>query len=266
MENETNSGLIPNDPITADLQQIGVAAFRDADKAEGLKRSCRTSLVYLLIHAAAAQVEAVVKNQKGETEFAHAFTIAEFCDADHVKAAIGDNNRHKGAMVKAVIERLAGIADPTGAQKQALSQAAPVAFHLAEKLGGWEEAVKVVTLSKRGRMQVPGVIMLKEPGENAAESEVERYEREKAVPFTLDGAKGHSFNELSARVRPKQEREGSSGQGADSGKAMSRLDAAKVLLRGAVGADDWAVYMADLSSAELLAIIAAAGEADRDNG
>lgn len=275
MENENNGHLIPNDPITAELQTQAVKAFRDADKAEGLKRSSRVMLVYCLIQAAQAPLEAIVKNAKGETEFSHAFTIADFCDAEHVKAACGDNNRAKGAMVKAVTERLAGVADPSPAQKQALSQAAPVAFGLVGRLSeegtppdeAWQIAAERVTLSKRGTPQVPGFVMLKEPdAEKASESELERYSREKDVPMTLDGTKGRSFNELSSRVRPKVERPdgAGAGQGADAGKALSRLDAAKVLLRGAVGGDDYAVYLADLSAAELLVALRTYSETNGD--
>lgn len=269
--NETNSGLIPNDPLTAEIQGIALDAFKKADKAEGLKRASRLSLVYCLIQAAAHPLTAIVKNQKGETEFSHAFTIADFCDAEHVKTACGDNNRAKGAMVKAVMQDLAGIADPSSAQKQALSQAAPVAFGLVTQVAGdsseadWALAGEQVTRTPRGNVAVPGHVMLKAPGDDAPESAVETYEREKDKPFTLDGSKGRSFNELSSRVRPKQEREGSSGQGGDTGKALSRLDAANVLLKGAVGAEDWAVYLADLSSAEVLAMVAAYGDKDRDN-
>jgi hypothetical protein len=254
--------LIANDPITAELQERAVDAFRKADKAEGLRRGSRLMLTYCLIQTWAAPVEAIVKNQKGETVFSHAFTVGDYCDDTLVAAACGDNAQARGAMAKAVIARLSGIAEPSSAQKQALNAARGVAFGLMQALDGDAEKV---TLTKRGNVAVPGHIMLKAPDpEKASESQIETYERESQIPFTLDGSKGRSFNELSSRVRPKQEREGQSGQGSDAGKAMSRLDAARVLLRGAVGGDEWVEYLAALSSAEIVVMVRCYGERDED--
>lgn len=259
--------FIPNDPMTAELQAIALKAFNDAEKGHKLAMGSRLALVYCLVQSAAHECHALVKNQKGETTFDHAFTIADFCDPEAVKAAVGDDSRAKGAMVAAVFTDLAGIAAPTLAQKQALSQAAPVAFGLVQQLGGdWTAAGEAVTRTPRGNVAVPGHVMLKEPKDDAPESELERYEKEKDAPFTIDGSKGRSFAELSRRVRPKGEsREGNSGQGGDKARTMTRRDACALLLTGAKGGEDWVDYMAALSSTEIVAAIAAFAELKGDS-
>lgn len=276
---DQKTGLIANDPITIELQERAVGAFRNADKAEGLRRGSRLMLVYCLIQAWDAPLSAVVKSQKGETTFSHSFTIGEYCDDEHVKAACGDNAQARGAMAKAVIERLSGIGEPSSAQKQALNAARGVAFGLHERLFDeltvTEDGETVepalgdikgaVSLTARGNVRVPGAIMLKEPdSEKASESAIETYQREKGLPFTLDGSKGRSFNELSSRVKPKAEREGQSGQGGGAGKALSRIDAAKVLIGSAAGGMDWVAYLADLSAVEIVSMLERFSEKDAD--
>ncbi len=264
-----DNGLVANDPVTNELQTISLKAFDNANKAEGLRRSSRLFLAYCLFHAHNAPLEAVSKNAKGETVFSHAFTIAQFCDEDHVRTACGDDTRAKGAMVAAVIQRISGLQDPTGAQKQALNAAAKVAHGLLVACVDDDGAVDTsqVTLSKRGSVQVPSRLMLKQPDpEKASESEIERFNRESDLPFTLDGTAGRSFNELSSRVAVKKDRPGGNGagQGSTAGGNITRLDAAKVLLAGAAGADDWAPYLATLGGAEIAAMLALYGEKDED--
>lgn len=272
-------GLIANDPVTIDLQEKALGAFKNADKAEGLRRGSRLMLTYCLIQAWDAPLSAVVKNQKGETVFSHSFTIGDYCDDDHVKHACGDNAQARGAMAAAVIERLSGLATPSSAQKQALNAARGVAFGLHERLhetlatADGDECIEpsladikaAVALTKRGNVAVPGHVMLKEPDpEKATESQLETYEREKALPFTLDGSKGRSFNELSSRVKPKAEREGQSGTGGGEAKTLSRLDAARILIGNAAGGADWVEYFAALSGAEIVAMLRTYGEKDAD--
>lgn len=224
-----------------------------------MKRGSRLNLAYCLFQAHDAPLEAIYKDAKGQTVFSHAFTIADYCDPSHVEAACGDSNQARGAMTKAVCKRMADIDEPSGAHKAALNAGAKVTFALLQECRDADGEIDraQVSMSKGGNVRVPSRLMLKVPDDKASESEVEKYERESGLPFTLDGTKGRSFNELSQRITVKAKRpEGNgAGQGAVA-VVFSRLDAAKLLLSGAAGVEQWAPYMAALAGAEIAAAIA----------
>lgn len=265
---DANEPPTSNDPFSTTFARAS-AAMKDAEKGSQLVNGAAVSMVYCLCVNWNNTLEAEGDATKNNPKFAFPFTVADYCEPDFLsdQADEGQRKRMKASATKALLWRMAGI-DPddgaTQAQKQCLLRAVPVANGLMERIGDADN----LSVTAKGNLRVPGHVMLEKPGADAKDSDIETYERNAAMPYTIDGSTGkngnRTFAALQRAVAPAKN-EGAAGQGKDAKRQESRLATIKSWIGGVNIGDpeqpdsrsgmDWVAVVCDLDHDDMLAVL-----------